>query len=83
MRMILRLESSFGLPGKVLIAPNPKTSGGARWNYLAAWGFALKAPEGSEASAKDFVTKLYSHVKVLDSGARWTKAHDSLEIRVN
>jgi sulfate/thiosulfate transport system substrate-binding protein len=57
-------------PGVEVITPNPKTSGGARWAYLAAWGFALKQPGGSEATARDFVKKLYSQVKVLDSGAR-------------
>lgn len=53
-----------------VITPNPKTSGGARWNYLAAWGFALKKNGGDEEKAKQFVTKLYSNVPVLDSGAR-------------
>jgi sulfate/thiosulfate-binding protein len=53
-----------------VIAPNPKTSGGARWAYLAAWGYALQAPGGGEAKARDFVTKLYRNVPVLDSGAR-------------
>ncbi len=53
-----------------MITPHPKTSGGARWNYLAAWGYALKQPGGSEATAKDLVTKIYKNVKVLDSGAR-------------
>ncbi|MBP8267724.1 MAG: sulfate ABC transporter substrate-binding protein [Zoogloea sp.] len=57
-------------PGIEVITPNPKTSGGARWNYLAAWGYALKQPGGSDATAKDFVKKLYANVKVLDSGAR-------------
>lgn len=57
-------------PGVSVITPNPKTSGGARWNYLAAWGYALKKPGGSEASAKDFVARLYKNVEVLDSGAR-------------
>jgi sulfate transport system substrate-binding protein len=56
-------------PGVQVITPNPKTSGGARWNYLAAWGFALKA-YGSENKAKDFVRELYKHVPVLDTGAR-------------
>ncbi len=56
-------------PGVSVITPNPKTSGGARWNYLAAWGFAKKK-YGTEAAAKDFVTKLYRNVPVLDSGAR-------------
>jgi sulfate transport system substrate-binding protein len=57
-------------PGIEVITPNPKTSGGARWNYLAAWGYALKQPGGNEAKAKDFVTALYRNVPVLDSGAR-------------
>ena len=57
-------------PDVAVITPNPKTSGGARWGYLAAWGWALKQPGGSEASAKDFVARLYSNVPVLDSGAR-------------
>jgi sulfate/thiosulfate transport system substrate-binding protein len=56
-------------PGVQVITPNPKTSGGARWNFLAAWGYALKRT-GSEAGAKDFATKLYQNVPVLDSGAR-------------
>ena len=56
--------------GISVISPNPKTSGGARWNYLAAWGYALKKPGGSEASAKEFVAHLYKNVPVLDSGAR-------------
>jgi sulfate/thiosulfate-binding protein len=57
-------------PGVSVITPNPKTSGGARWNHLAAWGYALKQPGGSEASAKQFLGKLYKNVPVLDSGAR-------------
>ncbi len=57
-------------PGVEVITPNPKTSGGARWNYLAAWGYALKQPGGTEAQAKDLVTKIYKNTKVLDSGAR-------------
>jgi sulfate/thiosulfate-binding protein len=57
-------------PGVEVITPNPKTSGGARWNYLAAWGYALRRPGGSEASARDFVRAIYKNVKVLDSGAR-------------
>ncbi|HVK95341.1 MAG TPA: sulfate ABC transporter substrate-binding protein, partial [Noviherbaspirillum sp.] len=57
-------------PGVAVISPNPKTSGGARWNYLAAWGYALKQPKGTEASAKDFVARLFRNVPVLDSGAR-------------
>ena len=57
-------------PGVSVITPNPKSSGGARWNYLAAWGYALKQPGGSEASARDFVKQIFGNVKVLDSGAR-------------
>ena len=57
-------------PGISVITPNPKTSGGARWNYLAAWGHALHANGGSEDKAREFVTKLYKNVPVLDSGAR-------------
>ena len=57
-------------PGVEVITPNPKTSGGARWNYLAAWGYALKQPGGNDAKAKDFVKKVFQNVKVLDSGAR-------------
>jgi len=57
-------------PGIQVITPNPKTSGGARWNYLAAWGWALKQPGGSDATAKEFVHKLYKNVPVLDTGAR-------------
>ncbi|MDC8013764.1 sulfate ABC transporter substrate-binding protein [Tahibacter soli] len=57
-------------PGVEVITPNPKTSGGARWNYLAAWGYALKQPGGSEAKAKEFVTALFKNVPVLDTGAR-------------
>ncbi len=57
-------------PGVSVITANPKTSGGARWGYLAAYGFALKQPGGSDASAKGFVARLFSNVPVLDSGAR-------------
>jgi sulfate/thiosulfate transport system substrate-binding protein len=57
-------------PGVAVITPNPKTSGGARWNYLAAWGWALKQPGGNAATAKEFVRKLYKNVPVLDTGAR-------------
>jgi sulfate/thiosulfate transport system substrate-binding protein len=57
-------------PGVAVITPNPKTSGGARWAYLAAWGYAQKQPGGSDATARDYVKKLYQNVKVLDSGAR-------------
>ena len=57
-------------PGVSVITPNPKTSGGARWNYLAAWAYALHQPGGNETRAKEFVQKLYKNVPVLDSGAR-------------
>ena len=57
-------------PGISVITPNPKTSGGARWNYLGAWGYALKKSGGDESKAKDFITKLYKNAPVLDSGAR-------------
>jgi sulfate/thiosulfate-binding protein len=57
-------------PGVEVITPNPKTSGGARWNYLAAWAWARKQNGGDEAKAKAFVDELYKHVPVLDTGAR-------------
>ncbi|MFV3074627.1 sulfate ABC transporter substrate-binding protein [Niveispirillum fermenti] len=57
-------------PGIQVITPNPKTSGGARWNYLAAWGYAQDKAGGSEEAAKDFVTRLFRNVPVLDTGAR-------------
>ena len=57
-------------PDVSVITPNPKTSGGARWNYLAAWGYALKHHGNEEAKAKAFVTQLYKNVPVLDAGAR-------------
>lgn len=57
-------------PGISVITPNPKTSGGARWNYLAAWAWALKQPGGSEATAKEYTRKLFGNVPVLDTGAR-------------
>ena len=57
-------------PGMAVITPNPKTSGGARWNYLAAWGYALKKYGNDETKAKAFVARLYKNVPVLDSGAR-------------
>ena len=56
--------------GVQVITPSPKTSGGARWNYLAAWGYALKQPGGDDKKAREFITKLYKNVPVLDSGAR-------------
>lgn len=57
-------------PGVSVITPNPKTSGGARWNYLAGWAWALQQPGGSEATAKEFTRKLFKNVPVLDTGAR-------------
>ena len=57
-------------PGVSVITPNPKTSGGARWNYLAAWGYALKKHGGDEAAAQDFVARLFKNAPVLPSGAR-------------
>ena len=57
-------------PGVAVITPNPKTSGGARWNYLAAWAWALKQPGGDEQKAKAFVSTVFRNVPVLDSGAR-------------
>lgn len=57
-------------PGIKVVTPNPKTSGGARWNYLAAWGYALKKNNGDENKARQFVTALYKNVPVLDTGAR-------------
>ena len=57
-------------PGVAVITPNPKTSGGARWNYLAAWAWARGQPGADEASAREFVRRLYQNVPVLDTGAR-------------
>ena len=57
-------------PGIQVVTPNPKTSGGARWAYLAAWAYAAKQPGGNDGKAKDFVGNLYKHVPVLDTGAR-------------
>lgn len=57
-------------PGISVITPNPKTSGGARWNYLAAWGYELKRNGGDQKKAQEFVRKIYANVPVLDSGAR-------------
>ncbi|CAM3109028.1 sulfate ABC transporter substrate-binding protein [Paenibacillus sediminis] len=56
--------------GVEVITPNPKTSGGARWNYLAAWGYALQQNNNDEAKAQEFVKQLFAHVPVLDTGAR-------------
>jgi sulfate/thiosulfate-binding protein len=57
-------------PGVSVVTPNPKTSGGARWNYLAAWAWALRQPGGSDATAKELVTRIFKNVPVLDAGAR-------------
>ena len=57
-------------PGVQVVTPNPKTSGGARWNYLAAWGYAARKFDGDEAKVRDFVGKIYKNAPVLDSGAR-------------
>ena len=57
-------------PDVQVISPNPKTSGGARWNFLAAWGWAARQPGGDDTKARAFVTELYKHVSVLDTGAR-------------
>ena len=57
-------------PGVSVITPNPKTSGGARWNYLAAYAWALKQPGGNDATAKEYLRKLFKNVPVLDTGAR-------------
>ena len=57
-------------PGVAVITPNPKTSGGARWNYLAAWGYELHRTSGDQVKAEEFVSKLFKNVPVLDSGAR-------------
>jgi sulfate/thiosulfate transport system substrate-binding protein len=66
----IRDWSDLARPGVAVITPNPKTSGGARWNYLAAWGYALRQPGADEAKARDFVARVYRNVPVLDSGAR-------------
>jgi sulfate/thiosulfate-binding protein len=66
----IRDWSDLVKPGVSVITPNPKTSGGARWNYLAAWGYELGRSNKSEAKAKEFVNALYKNVPVLDSGAR-------------
>ncbi len=57
-------------PGVSIVTPNPKTSGGARWNYLAAWGYALKKSGGDEAKTREFVARLFKNVPILDTGAR-------------
>jgi sulfate transport system substrate-binding protein len=66
----IRDWNDLARPGIAVITPSPKTSGGARWNYLAAWAWAMKQPGGSDATAEAFVKKLYHNVPVLDSGSR-------------
>jgi sulfate/thiosulfate-binding protein len=66
----IRDWNDLARPGLSVITPNPKTSGGARWNYLAMWGYALRQPGGTAATARDFVTRVYKNVPVLDAGAR-------------
>jgi sulfate/thiosulfate transport system substrate-binding protein len=66
----IRDWNDLAKPDVQVITANPKTSGGARWNYLAAWGYALQTNGGSEAAARDFITRLYKNVPVLDAGAR-------------
>jgi len=61
-------------PGVSVITPNPKSSGGGRWNYLAAWGYALRQPDATEASARAYVAALYRNVPILDTGARGATA---------
>src|SRR5476649_1783535 len=62
--------SDLAKPGVNVVTPNPKTSGGARWNYLAAWGYGLKAFGGDEAKTREFVGAIYKNAPVLDTGAR-------------
>ncbi|MEO8587534.1 MAG: sulfate ABC transporter substrate-binding protein [Acidobacteriota bacterium] len=66
----IRDWEDLGRPGVAVITPNPKTSGGARWNHLAAWGSALRRPGGNEAAARDYMTRFYRNVLVFDAGAR-------------
>jgi sulfate/thiosulfate transport system substrate-binding protein len=66
----IRDWSDLVKPGVAVITPNPKTSGGAQWNFLAAWEYARRRPGGNDAAAKTFVTQLYKNVPVLDTGAR-------------
>jgi sulfate transport system substrate-binding protein len=66
----IRDWNDLARPGISVITPNPKTSGGARWNFLAAWGYALRQPGGNEARARELVTRIYRNVPVLDAGAR-------------
>lgn len=62
--------NDLGKEGVDVVTPNPKTSGGARWNYLAAWGYALKKDGGSDDTARELVSRIYKNTKVLDTGAR-------------
>jgi sulfate transport system substrate-binding protein len=66
----IRDWNDLGRPGVVVITPNPKTGGGARWNYLAAWGYVLKQTSGDQDAARKLVGQIYKNVAVLDSGAR-------------
>ena len=66
----IRDWSDLAREGVGVVTPNPKTSGGARWNYLAAWAFAERRPGGNAAAAREFVRSVYANVSVLDTGAR-------------
>jgi sulfate/thiosulfate-binding protein len=66
----IRDWADLAKPGVSVVTPNPKTSGGARWNYLAAWGYALKQPGGNDAKARDFVAGICRNVRIWDAGAR-------------
>jgi len=66
----IRDWDDLGRPGISVVTPNPKTSGGARWNYLAAWGYALRASGGDEGAARDLVGRVFRNVPILDTGAR-------------
>lgn len=66
----IRDWNDLGREGVEVITPNPKTSGGARWNYLAAWGYALETSGGDEQAARDLVTRIFKNVPILDTGAR-------------
>jgi len=66
----IRDWSDLARPGIEVITPNPKTSGGARWNYLAAWAWAMRQPGATEATAKAYLTQVFRNVPVLDTGAR-------------
>jgi len=66
----IRDWNDLAKPGMVVITPNPRTSGGARWNYLAAWAWAVRQPGGSEQTAREYLRKVFKNVPVLDTGAR-------------